>query len=513
MLRQFPELQECQHSRFLSLYAYCSQRPEWYFSRDEFRVYLNWLRAQHASDSPALAAYLLDNAAELDRSLLFLAEINRYGWHDSVPPRADEYEVLRFIDQVIHPTYLRLAEAVLLPLARLPAFFIRAKRGKHTEGLDLYNVAEELQRAGLASFTAAYRQGVRNAIAHGGIVYRQREVVYHDRSGSSTLTDRAMVALLDDLLDACNGMALALRVFLLTSDGTYPVPLQVLLAEVRAQTESPWWHIEGCVPSELPDGRKQLNLYARPRTGDGAKVRYTVTAAAALAAQLAPAFDRYFFSLHGEKALPGWAAFDGARLVSSISRGERPVESAARSLEDGIVFYVPRVRLPQLLGKAETMAHSLRLHWPLAMAGLRSQRRLPHIEVRSFELHRQGLRSVLHASVVITSEGGAIDQQLVRDSCRAVMRAASRAARRAMPMLRLTRYLPVGWARVAVFRRDYRRRVLESFGLRPDLVCTVGVKRIARIRAPDISGATLERFGRYHIAWNAAWLAGRREAT
>jgi hypothetical protein len=70
-------------------------------------------------------------------------------------------------------------------------------------------------------------------------------------------------------------------------------------------------------------------------------------------------------------------------------------------------------------------------------------------------------------------------------------------------------YLPLGYAHVAVFRRDYRRRRLSGFGLGNDLVCTVRLQRIRRIKSPDVLGSTVETMGKWRIAWNKAWLETR----
>jgi hypothetical protein len=64
----------------------------------------------------------------------------------------------------------------------------------------------------------------------------------------------------------------------------------------------------------------------------------------------------------------------------------------------------------------------------------------------------------------------------------------------------------LGYARVAIFSSDFRRRRLSSFGLNPELVCTVQLQRIRRIKSPDIMGATIETSGKWRIAWNRAWI-------
>ena len=53
---------------------------------------------------------------EINQALLFLREINTEEWHDRSPNTGDKYDLIRFIDKHIHPTYLRLIEAVLVPL-------------------------------------------------------------------------------------------------------------------------------------------------------------------------------------------------------------------------------------------------------------------------------------------------------------------------------------------------------------------------------------------------------------
>ena len=54
-------------------------------------------------------------------------------------------------------------------------------------------------------------------------------------------------------------------------------------------------------------------------------------------------------------------------------------------------------------------------------------------------------------------------------------------------------------------------RLNSGFGLGRNLVCTIQVKRIQRIRSPDIMGSTVEQLGGYRIAWNRAWLEENKD--
>ena len=506
--KRFPYLEGCKHDAILSLYRHLERCPECFYSREHFSAYLEWLDSQRRSRDVELRAYLQDNCAELSSALLLLAEVNVADWHDStLGSGRNEFETIRLIDAKVHPAYLRLVEAVLFPFIRLIAAFNRLSLGKSLEGLDVFNAVAELRSAGMSDLVSSYDHTVRNGIGHGGITYLQGEIEYRDKRGNAkVLSDRDMLRLFDDLLDTCNGMALGLRVFLTAHLAAgYSVPAQVFLEELQAETDCPWWRIEGCIPSVILGGRKQLIIYVWVGTPHLDEVRYSAVATAALAARFAPGYDRYFLSLHSRRAWPGWAAFDGTKLAEvSTSGAGSPVDYVGAF--ENLFFHAPGMRLPRPLRKVATLARSFKVHWPMVLSDIRSQLGLAYLEARTASLHRNGRRSVLNGSVVISSDAGSVDQNLVRESRRRIIRVALAAARRATPRTQLARYLPLGWARVAVFRRNHRKRRLAGFGLGSDLIGTVQISHIARIRRPDILGSTIETLGPFRIAWNSAWL-------
>ncbi len=48
--------------------------------------------------------------------------------------------------------------------------------------------------------------------------------------------------------------------------------------------------------------------------------------------------------------------------------------------------------------------------------------------------------------------------------------------------------------------------VPQAFGLGPELICTIQLQHIRRIKALDIIGSTIEVSGDWRIAWNRAWI-------
>jgi hypothetical protein len=407
----------------------------------------------------------------------------------------------------VHPTYLRLVEAVYAPFIRVVAHFSRVDHGKGTEGLDLWSTVQELSRTSLSESTEPYRHLVRNGIAHGGITYLQKEIKYQDKRGNEEkYGDADIVRLCDDLLDTCNGLALALSLFYLTRQtNDYRLPRQVLLDELREETRTPWWDIVGCTPSEFA-GKKQLIVYVRVHTSDFRKVHFSTFQSGILAERFAPGFDRYFLSLSSSSSWPGWAAFDGTKLREVRSSEVVKLEDYRSVIEDNVIFFIPKIKPLLVLTKIQNFTMSLQLHWPLAMEDLRERLGSPNIRVRNANIHRNAWGSVLRGDLFIETPGKEIDQELIRKFRRRIVRLVLREARRRTSVFSIARYLPIAFAHVAVFHKDHRRRRLASFGLGHGLVCTIQVKRLRRISVPDIIGATVEQVGGFRIAWNRAWL-------
>ena len=368
----FPVLQSCSEPRFLALRCYLDSRPERFFDEASCEAHLAWLRSCSDARGPRLKEYLTDTNREINSALLFLREINAERWHDGALETQDEYELVRFVDRHVHPTYLRLTEAVLAPLSRPVAYFSRLARGKGTEGLDVWSVMQELEKGPTDCYTRPYRHIIRNAIAHGGISFLQNQIRYRDKKGNEeTIYTKSVVRLCDDLLDTCNALAVALKLFFLISrDQGYAPPRELLVEELREETLTPWWRIEGCVESEF-SGRPQLVIYARPNSRHYAKVQWSTVQSGILAEFFAPGYDRYFLSLRSPQAWPGWAAFDGRRLRALREADASDLSEFTDIVEGGLIFYVSRPALPAPLGMVDTLVQSVRLQMPLAMRQIR----------------------------------------------------------------------------------------------------------------------------------------------
>lgn len=144
-----------------------------------------------------------------------------------------------------------------------------------------------------------------------------------------------------------------------------------------------------------------------------------------------------------------------------------------------------------------------RLHWPLVISDFRKNIGLPTFNVREAKIHRNSWGAVLSGCIHITNHSGDINKD-IRKACNGIIQKCLSHARKQTPRSDLSRYLPLGYARIFVFCSDQRRRQLNGLG--KELVCTIQVKRISRIQAPDIYESTIEKRGRFRIAWNRSWL-------
>ena len=507
ILDLFPALAAHPGFPVMALRGYLERCPERFFNQRIYAQMLDWLTRRDGNQQNDLRKYLVGIDAQISAALLFLRQINAEDWHDRHLAEGDEYDTLRFIDKVLHPVYLRLAEAILAPLIRPVAHFSRLDRGKQTDGLDVFNLVQELAETPMVECVAAYNHIVRNGIGHGGITYKERDIEYRDKKGNTEILDVvSVVRLCDDMIDTCNALAAAIKVFLIRSfRNGYQLPRELLVEELMEETRSPLWVIEGCIASTLADSPR-LIIYARPNSRDVLKILWSSMQSAILAESLAPGYTRYFLSLRTPMAWPGWAAFDGNALRQIRETGATEVHEYAGAMEKNGFFYVPHPALPRLLGKLESLVQICRLHWPIMLRQIRANLQMPNIVSRDAKTHRNQWGYVLNGGVVISKLQNETAAQIIRAHKLRIVRAAAKQARESKSWCDITRYLPLGYARISVFSQDFRCRRLKGFGLGPELICVLQLNRLHRIRVPDIIDSTVESSGNWRIAWNRAWI-------
>lgn len=511
--RAFPYLSRCEHQYVLDFSKYQLESPERFYSIAAYDVYLSWLEKSHANSSGFLAKYLKENLFQFDNSIMHLTEINHLSYHDALVV-SNEYERIQFIDRNIHPDFLRLIEAVFKPLCRLPAFQSRIGRGKKTDDLDeIWPIIQEISRTSLSDFTDCYNHTIRNGIAHGGIVYRNREILYRDKRGNEELLrDMDAISRFDELLDVCNGFVFALSAFLISHRlEDYVIPPNLLVNELIAETATPWWKIIGCIQTSISN-TTQLIVYARISSSNAVLNRLSPFQTGLLAEFFAPGFNKYLVQFRGNAEDIGWITFDGEKLKRLREAKSVHLPDYKDAIDTGPYHSRNRRKLPKIFTMIVVGVAGIKVNAPLVFDDVRVAIHRPKMVVRVTRLFRNKGWSILRSHIYADFANCSDIVGTVRRLKRTMIRKAKFKAIHNSGIFMLSNYLPIGFARVSLYSKDYRRRKLRNYGLDESLVCTIELNRRKKTKQLDITGAIVEQVGKYRIAWNRSWLEANPEA-
>ena len=181
----FPALRTAGAPQFLSLWKYLDASPQRFFSADAYKTYLDSLLQLYASRKEELSRLLHDQRAHLDNAYRHADEICGQGWHDAEIRAQDDYGRLIFIDQELHPAYLRLTEAVFRPLLHIPAHFFPTEPWKRHRGSRPSSNRAGASLQGFRSYSGSVRPLDEKR-------YRSRRPSPIPRTSSSTKTKKAI---------------------------------------------------------------------------------------------------------------------------------------------------------------------------------------------------------------------------------------------------------------------------------------------------------------------------------
>ena len=356
ILENFPVLLNASDAKFLSLKEYITDRPQKFYNKQVYKDYLNFVTKFKNENPKNLSEILHASEYELNIAIKSLNDINEEKNHDVFVPD-NNIETIQFIENNIHFNYLKLIEAVYHKFILLIAIENRVQRNKPTEGLDIFNCVEEIQKTDFQYITECYNNTIRNGIAHGGITYKESDTVYKGKKGKAyEITTKEIIRKFDDLLDICNGLALALKVFIIINRDFFQsnnllIPKQFLIQELKAQSNAPRWKVVDCLENVIMDNKKQLNIFTENSLLGLEEVNYYAFRTAVIAEYFASGYDRYFFSLKSKYSLPGWAGFDGAILKRERKKNTDDLTGYTGVLEDNLLFFIPKIKIPKFVRK------------------------------------------------------------------------------------------------------------------------------------------------------------------
>ena len=503
----FPDLQHCGHELYAFMGVYADRLPWSMYDRQAQRQYLDFLRNLQADRPGFLTDFLREEHGAIEIALRTLETINRTFPHDRAWWKLGDVELLRAIQDEAHPAYLQLCEGVLKWLLTIIALPRREKR-ESIERMSPNDLAEEARNAGIHPLEC-FDSTIRNAIAHGSIAFGIDRIEYLNRHRGKMHSPRVnspqqTLAMLEALLDVCNGMAAALRVLVLLDrellfSRRAPIPPALVFPEVDTQLATAGWRVDDYLELLDSNGLRELTLFARTTYLEDQKTRLSVVRAATFAAGLMPGFDRYLVQLdrRGERA--GWGRFDGTKVRDLIARGVdyAPAYVAeATQLGDFIIFpALGRFRIPAWLRLLGSIVEVMRTSWS-------TRHRERQVEVRYAEISSKRTYACVIAHLVLHQSDVATAVDLTRRNARRMIRLAIRAAR-AMPQTSWwLRHLPAGYVQVFVYLENRRRRELLMSGWGPNVLCrlTRKTRGLIPIGAPPETVA--EMISGVRVDWN-----------
>lgn len=510
--RVFPELRAVPDADYAALSVYADRCPERFLDLAAKADALKILQAEAADPGGLLGSFLRDHRTELDVAFRSLLEINRHGNHDQPWPEFNDLAQLEVIDREINPSYLKLAEAVLSTFLLPIAMREKRLRGKPTAKISFYQRVDEAYRTALRRHLTSYDRVLRNAIAHGSVVYCQHEIIYQDRSASRSLSAREMAQAFDSLLDTCNGLAAAYRCFYLIEQAfvqanSLAPPLQMLVDEVRAQAEAPSWTLAGALEMAAPGTGRQLNLIIHNRFLDDTKTYYYCMVTAAAAERFLPGFERYFLSVRGRALSGGWAVFDGIRLaVLRTSGNTDPAQVSTAAMEGGVMLFPPFLkrwlRIPRAIRPIGSLIEVVRATWRVTRSKLWVIAGV-HVKPRYLKMHRKQYYAAIESYFAL--EVGSVDEAIkfVRSHARTLIWIASLSVRWRNLFRSTAVLLPLGYCTVNVFLSDFRTRRLVGYGLGNQLLCRLTLKRFGQVQIVPLATSIPENVQGCRIDWNS----------
>lgn len=498
-------------SENLSLIQYVNNSPQKFFSEQTFKDFLEFLINLKYSNSKLLVDILKEKETVLNISNRFLNEINLKPIHDTHKP-TDDIEIVDFIDKELHYNYLRILESTFFVYIYFFAAFLRTQRSKGIDGLDLYNCVEELKNSKYGYLSSVYNNTVRNGIAHGKIIYKDKAIEYIDKSKTYETNSNEILKTFDKLVDFTNGLDLAFRVFCFTNLDFFEnlnmqIPQSIMIEEIKIRSKSVGWEVINMFDSVVLNDRKQIIIYTKNTFWDYNKVMYFTIRTALLTEKFTKKYDRLFFNIVSKHSLNGFSAIDSKILREYIESDFTKTDLLKNVVEGNLIFFVPFFRFPKIFYKIGTIKNIFKIQSPIEIRKIKENFGKNYFICRDNKFHSKKTFVVLQdTSVVIDRNYNGDKIDLIRNNYKKIISIAKRDFKKKCSLFSIMRYLPVKYARIFVFETDLRVRELRNSGITENLIASIGINTKKKIRTIDILGGIPEQFGKYRIVWNKKWI-------
>lgn len=508
ILSNFPYLKSCATDYYLSIERYINSTPEKFLSEKAFTNFFNFLNVLKKNDSSQLSILLNDYAKKYLLAFKNLSEINKLKFHDIKTP-SDEFDLIQLCEEHINPNYLKLIEGVYSNFLFPISAHLLLIKNKQIDGLDTFNIVEVIKGSKYGFLAEYYNNIIRNAIAHGKVIYKQNTAIFEDKKGNLFTTSlREYINYFDNILDICNGFALGLHLFYLTNIdfieyNNIEIPIPILIEELKANLNLFEWEIKGCIESQTLDERSQLIVFIYHNFFDRGKIFYFLLQTAIISESIIPGYDRYFLYLNSKYHIPNFAAFKGGQLKKIRIKNTKNIADYSKAIESGSILFTPKFKLPKIFSIIFNSILLFKIILPLRIREIEYFQPKLTLNIRDLEMHKNEFHSVINSRIIINTHLKIHINKIIRKYCGYIIKRVTRMARKRVKITNISKYLPLGFIRISLYEKDFRLRKLGSAGIIPELICTLEIKTLKRIKAPDIIGGIPEWVKNIKIVWNS----------
>lgn len=481
----------------LVFWRYLFNRPEKFLNWDVYTQAIKIYSDFYSKYPTEFSDFFSKEFRELNLANRNLSEINLLLIHDN-KLNDDQIELINFCDNSILPNYLRLIEGVYHVMINPIVTFTQLENGKKPFNQKIFNRCEYITKE-YPTFSEPYSHVIRNAIAHGGVIYGNNNITFQDDNNIEEYSIKGFIRKFDDLLDFCNAMILAFLTFYyinrtnLSSEGIV-LPTSFIFEEIKMEFSAPKWDVRACIESETHDKRNQLNIYIGEsffwKTLPFYYSLQTVQGAVKLCSFFGKSYSRIFISYSSKYYPRGFIGFDGEKIAQSKKEEIDDISTYRKAIDVEFISH----RNPffnRLWYIASYFKDTIQRGIPLWLDKRRTGRVGYTIEPRAGKIFRTRFGVTIRLSIVITSDSENLDT-IIRNNVRKIVKDSIKFGRGQTPLYDIRRYLPISLVFISVMSKDFRERKIECPGLIPELVCTIRQDKGKHRKIVDINGGIPE---------------------
>jgi len=504
--KEFPELDIDNNNNYLSFKEFLTDTPQSFYTPSLTSKYYRFIENLFIEEPKIFKSIYSENYPELNLAFKYLDQINSLNFHDNKLP-SDTIDLLRTVDLNYNFSYLKLQEGVFHKFVFPLAYFSRLKRDVSTTGLKLFNCIEELKNTPFGDLVYCYNNTIRNAIAHGGVSFTERRIIYNDSKGIPISKDPLdVIRLFNQMVDNCNAMSLAWRKFLfnyrhkLISFNLHP-PAHLLYKEIKANSDSPSWEIQEIFEFENVKKKSQINIYVK-HSLPKRELDFHLFRTGVLAESSIPGFDRYYITSSSKRKWPSSISLNGELLRENRLNGITEITKYTGAVESLYVFEPKRFG-DKLFSFYKNFRAAFKIQYEIRKSDITKVKLKRKFKFKYAEAHLRGFKMVAtDISIVVDPNHKNDVVYLIRNDYESVVNIFSSRARDEIKNKR-SFFSSLLYCRIFIYEKDQRR--IDLSGLNENLICTITFNNSRKINNIDILGGHLELLGNYRIVWNNNW--------